>query len=258
MRLKKRIAALLAVLMLCTLTGCNEVEELKRTQAFWGGEKFGDTVEWGGYVYRKSEDAGVYEDIAPYSYAGYRQSGYVTAKDVPALLQGMYGSSYSLSPDQYVMSVFYNTVYIREDVYDTFSGAKEQDMKTVWYVSVTDLGSGMFDVRTENHLLSDEDGKRLEQIASDPQNAMAEDEFYSRYENAAGEVMYLNSAVILRGKTHPAVKDFYFESETIGTAMMYERDGKTVILIADPEEGMYHLLTEEEMDYFSAKLFPEQ
>ena len=257
MRLKRITAVLLAALMLCTLTGCNEVKEMKRTQAFWGGEEFGDTIEWGGYVYRKSADSGMYKDIFPYGYSGYKQSGYVTAKDVPALLQGMYGSSYNLSPDQYVMSVFYNTVYIREDVYDTFLGAKEQDLKTVWYVSVTDFGSGMFDVRTENHLLSDEDGKRLEQIASDPQNAMAEDEFYSRYENASGELMYLNSAVILRGKTHPAVKDFFFESEDIGTAMMYERDGKTVIVIEDPTDGYCHLLTEEETAYFGTKLFPE-
>ena len=257
MRMKKAAAVLLSVLMLCSLTGCNEVKEMKKYQAFWGGEEFGDTIEWGGYVYRKSADAGVYEDIIPYGYAGYRQSGYVTAKDVPALLQSMYGSSYSLSEDQYVMSVFYNTVYIREDVYDTFSGAKEQDLKTVWYVSVTDLGSGMFDVRTENHLLSDEDGKRLEEIVGERQNAITDEVFFERYEKEGSEFLFMDSTEIFRGQVHPDVPDFFFNPANICSAMLYENGGKTAVVLVNPEDGMYHLLTEEEAAYFQAKLFPE-
>ena len=112
---KRWIALLLALLMCLSLCGCDELDDMRSTHAFWQED---GSILWNGNVYRRlgDEDTRMELDIV-YD----NLSINVTAKDVPVLLSGVFGDPFDVCADgtlleSYDWQVGY-VMYCREDVY---------------------------------------------------------------------------------------------------------------------------------------------
>lgn len=114
--IKRIFALLLTVLLLCSLSGCKALEEMRQNQAFYAEN--GDIL-WNGNTYKKLPAC---EELQP-EFDG-ETSVYVTESDVPVLLSEMvFLASYSpsndgrfLMEDYHAEDIFYCEASIYEDV----------------------------------------------------------------------------------------------------------------------------------------------
>ena len=116
MKTSKRWIALFVALMLClSLCGCQELDDMRATHAFWQED---GSILWNGNVYRQLGGDGTSYDL-DFVYGNVIIN--VTTKDVPVLLSGMFGESFDVSADGTLLEAYnWQTGYImycREDVY---------------------------------------------------------------------------------------------------------------------------------------------
>ncbi len=137
--IKFAAVSLAAAMMVLSLCSCKQLDEARKSQAFWSGKK-GEAILYCGEKYVKLPKCEILsaqgKDIT------------VTDKDVPVLLSNMYGSQFIYDSKHGIMSqrgdgdIF----YVKEDKYDEVTARiKErkldkycvrtvQDMDEKWYV----------------------------------------------------------------------------------------------------------------------------
>ena len=253
MRMKKAAAVLLSILMLCSLTGCNEVKEMKKYQAFWVGEEFGDKVEWNGHLYKRS--LSIQGSEVSFTHEIHDRAYYITEKDVPALLQSSYGTPYSISKDESMIFAGYETAYVREDVYDAVEKALSGNAKTVWYVNdiyQIDMFENVFRGSTK---LSDEDGKRFEDWLADKDNVISDEAYANRFFEDSVSMIY--SVEVCKGKVCEALPDLYLSQNSVGSLFLHKMNDQYILVLLNYADDTYHLMSEEDSAYFKKLLFPQ-
>ncbi len=136
MKKAKRVTALLLTVLMClSLCGCQNLEDMRATQAFWQED---GSIKWNGYKYLPLE--GVPENID----FVYTSSIQVTKADVPVLLSGMFGDTFSVDKSGVLLhSWVYGAdeiCFCREDQYDYMVEYLQQgiEMNTYFYTYWTD------------------------------------------------------------------------------------------------------------------------
>lgn len=134
-KMSKIFALILAIIMMCLcLSGCDELDEMRKEQAFWLESGNADSLIYNGEIYKKIEGTNLPD---PLYNCSYEEQVYVTDPDVPVLLSQSYGEWLDISEDHNFMYGYiygpYETeyygvyesgtesLYCKDDMYDAVS-----------------------------------------------------------------------------------------------------------------------------------------
>ncbi len=250
-QIKKAAALLLAVIFAFALTGCNEIRKMKENQAFWAGPEDKGTIEWDGRTYRQYTG----DDYKTgYATSSYSIRGYVTEKDVPALLQENYGKPFSVSANRYVMTVDYDAVYIRSDVYDEITKAMEGRTDTVYYTKTYHYSMNDDNVQIEIRELSDDVAELILAVLGDDANRRQDTEFGVWIEEAGYTPVDSLSGIF---RSNAYFSGVIFDEECIGSADLYEKNGQKRLVFFDYQnDGCWYLVPDSETEMLVKALFP--
>ena len=252
--LKKIMAVCLASFMLFSVTGCEAIREMKEQQAFWAQEGKTDRIEWNGHTFRRYEGM---DDRYAISMSVTSSRGYVTEKEIPALLQDLYGRLYVMSPDQCIMQVDYDMLYIREDVYDEAVKALSGKSETVYYTKRIHYGMDDGSVTAEIRELSADTVEKIFAIRNDEKRRCT----YFEREEYLGEDY--KEADLTDGiyRSNAYLHGTAFDEEYIGDVDLYLKDGRYLLFLFFFEDdlsgdGYWYLVPESETETLRTELFP--
>ncbi|MBP5225562.1 MAG: hypothetical protein J6Z38_08305 [Lachnospiraceae bacterium] len=249
--LKRAAAVLLSVFLLLTLTGCEEIRRLKESQAFWTGPENAPDIEWRGQTYRLYESP---DHEYGYGIDSTNARGYVTAKDVPAILQEYFGKPFTASGNRYILTVDYGKLYIREDVFDEVTKAMQGLTETVYYTKTIHYSMNDDNVQVEIRELSEEVFGQLTAVMNDPANRHPDEVIDDWTEGAGYEGI---DALPGLYRSNGYFSGVIFDEECIGGADLYENNGKKrLILFNYEDEGHWYLVPESETEALVKALFP--
>lgn len=98
-KLSRILAAILAVLMMCLcLGGCDELDEMRKEQAFWVDNDSTDSIEYNGQIYKKVDVSTTVPN--PLYNSSNNKYVVVTDNDVPVLLADSFGDYLNMSEDE--------------------------------------------------------------------------------------------------------------------------------------------------------------
>ncbi len=116
-QIKRLIALVVAVLLICSLSGCRTLDDMRENHAFWGE---GGSIMLGDYIYYPLPECDHFEPMLTYDKRNIR----VTTPDVPVLLSSMMGSWCSISEDGMLLQTD-GIYYCREDYLETVRSRME-------------------------------------------------------------------------------------------------------------------------------------
>ena len=180
----KFLVLLLALLMMCLcLTGCDELDYMRESQAFWTVDGNTDSITFDGVEYKRLDAT---NPPNPMYNSNYTDAVFVTDSDVPVLLSRDYCVSLNISEDKnfiygYVFDDYTNEVYGvydgdgREAVYckaDIYDEVMEKINEGIKYTNYGFGYSYWDDEKNEDvweyYYMNDTETKALNKVFEDP------------------------------------------------------------------------------------------
>lgn len=109
----KKLALVLLIVLIClSLCSCSMLDEMKEQQAFYLNDERTEIL-WNDVVYKSIPvDDNILGD--------FRMGGYMTKSDVPVLLSGLFGSSFTVVEPYGIIHGVNNMYYCKADEYDYY------------------------------------------------------------------------------------------------------------------------------------------